>query len=121
VLASVDTGKGAVFVMIRQWNIALGVKIVKVYLQSTTLYGFTRAVTWDYEGRKEYYNVRTQEFETKEKLFADKACSVLGGTCSAYFAWPRMLVDDLTRLECAVKGREAREYGLRFVRVSDGK
>ncbi len=104
-----------------QWNIAIGLKIVKVYLQSTVLYGFTRVVTWDYEGKKEYYNARTREFETREKLIVDKACSVFGGTCAAYFAWPFMLGDDLTRLECAVKGLEAREYGLRFVRVSDGK
>jgi hypothetical protein len=104
-----------------QWNIELGLKIVRVYLKSTALYGFTRAVTWEYEGKKEYYNARTREFETKEKLIVDKAYGVLRGTFSAYFAWPCMLADDLTRLECAVKGREAREYGLKFVRVGDGK
>jgi hypothetical protein len=110
--------------MSTQWNIALGLKIMKVYLQSTTLYGFTRAVTWDYEGKKEYYNARTKEFETKEKLIVDKAYGVLRGAFAAYFVWPGMLSDDLTRLECAVKGREAREYGVRFVRVGgsdDGK
>ncbi len=108
--------------MSKQWNIELGLKIVRLYLQGTGLYGFTRAVTWEYEGKKEYYNAKTDEIETKEKLFVDKAWGVLGGTFSAFFAWPFMLWDDLTRLECAVQGRDAREYGLRFVRVGgDGK
>jgi hypothetical protein len=107
--------------MPNQWSIELGLKIVRVYLKSTALYGFTRAVTWDYEGKQEYYNARTHKYEMKDKLLVDKACSVVGGTFAAYFAWPFMLGDDLTRLECAVKGRDAREYGLRFVRVGDGK
>ena len=101
--------------------IKLAVKAVRVYVQSVAVYGFTRAVTWDYAGSKEYYNARTHEYEIKEKLLVDKAWCVLDGTFSAYFAWPFMLGDDLTRLECAVKGRDAREYGLRFARVSDGK
>jgi hypothetical protein len=102
--------------MSKQWNIELGLKVVRLYLKGTALYGFTRAVTWEYEGKKEYYNARTREFETKEKLIVDKAAGIAGGTFSAYFAWPYMLGDDLTRLECAVKDRDAREYGLRFVR-----
>jgi len=104
-----------------QWDIELGLKIVRLYLKGTGLYGFTRAVSWEYEGKKEYYNAKTDEIETKEKLIVDKAWGVLGGTFSAFFAWPFMLWDDLTRLECAVKGRDAREYGLRFVRGGGGK
>ncbi len=105
--------------MTSQWNMQLGLKIVRVYLKSTALYGFTRAVTWNYEGKKEYYNSSTRKFETKEKLIVDKACSVLEGTFAAYFKWPFMLCYDLTRLECAVKGQDAREYGSKFVRYSD--
>ena len=104
-----------------QWNISLALKVVKIYMKGTALYGFTRAVTWDYQGKKEYYNAKTHQYETKEKLLVDKAYGVVGGTFAAYFAWPIMLGDDLVRLECAAKGRDAREYGLQFVRVDGGK
>jgi len=105
--------------MTSQLNFNIGLKILRVYLKSTALYGFTRAVTWNYEGKKEYYNSTTHRYETKEKLIVDKAVSVLGGTFAAYFSWPSMLCDDLTRLECAVKGRDAGEYGLKFKRFAD--
>lgn len=55
-------------------------KIVRLYVKGTGLYGFTRAVTWEYEGKKEYYNAKTYEFEVKNKLFVDKACDVVGKT-----------------------------------------
>ncbi len=96
--------------MTTQWNIELGLKFASVYLKCTALYGFSRAVTWDYDGTKEYYNARTRKYEVKGKLMVDKAQSVLGGTFSACYAWPFMICDDLTRLECAVKKRDVCEY-----------
>jgi len=96
--------------MPKQWDIELVIKSVKLYLKGIALYGFTRAVTWGYEGSKEYYNATTHEYETKEKLLVDKARGVLGGTFSAYFAWPFMISDDLKRLECVVKGLDPQEY-----------
>jgi hypothetical protein len=107
--------------MSKQWNIYLGLKIARLYLQGTAAYGFTRAVTWDYEGKREYYNAKTRTYEVKEKLFVDKAGAAAKGTFSAWFAWPVMLGGDLARLECAVMGRDAREYGGAARGVWDGK
>ena len=73
-------------------------------------YGFTRAVTYDYKDTKKYYNDRTGVYETKEMLLTDKIGQITGKTCAALIVWPGMLGEDLARLECAVKGRDAREY-----------
>jgi hypothetical protein len=48
--------------------------------------------------------------ETKEMLLVDKIARITGKTCAALIVWPHMMVEDLTRLECAVKGKDIREY-----------
>jgi hypothetical protein len=80
------------------------------YLRTCLAYGFTRSVTYDYMGTKKYYNEVTEKREEKEMLLVDKIGRITGGTCAALIMWPGMLGEDLARLECAVKGKDAREY-----------
>ncbi len=43
-------------------------------------------------------------------LLADKVGRIAGNTCVALIVWPGLLGEDLARLECAVKGKDVREY-----------
>jgi hypothetical protein len=84
--------------------------IGRVYVRTFLAYGFTRSVTYDYQSTKKYWNEITLERESKDMLLVDKLARIWGQTCAALFIWPHMMVEDLTRLECAVKGRDVREY-----------
>ena len=89
---------------------ALLVSLWRVYSTTTLAYGFARAVTWAYDGNSRYYNKKTGEFELKEMLLVDKIGRVANSTISAVFIWPILIGEDLTRLECAVKGKDPAEY-----------
>ena len=82
----------------------------RVYFNTTLVYGFTRAVTYDYKRSKRYYNQKTGEYEQKEMLLIDKIGTISGNTLAAVAVWPVMLGEDLARLECAVKGKDPAEY-----------
>jgi hypothetical protein len=82
----------------------------RVYFRTCLAYGFTRSVTYDYKGTKKYYNEVTEKREEKDMLLVDKIGRITGSTCAALVMWPGMLGEDLARLECAVKGKDAREY-----------
>ena len=82
----------------------------RVYFNTCLAYGFARSVTYDYKGTKKYYNEVTEKREEKDMLIVDKIGRITGSTCAALFLWPGMLGEDLARLECAVKGKDAREY-----------
>ena len=84
--------------------------VLRLYVNSALAYGFTRAVTYDYESSKQYYNDRTGRREEKEMLLVDKLGTVSSKTVSAILLWPGMLGEDLARLECAVKGKDPKEY-----------
>ena len=84
--------------------------VLDVYLDVTVLYGFTRAVTYNYEGSREYYNKNTRKHEVKEMLLVDKIGRITSKTFAAVFMWPRMLHEDLTRAECAMSGKNHLEY-----------
>jgi hypothetical protein len=89
----------------------LGLQLaVRVYFRTCLAYGFTRSVTYDYKGTKRYYNEVTEKREEKDMLLVDKIGRITGGTCAALVMWPVMLGEDLARLECAVKGKDVREY-----------
>jgi hypothetical protein len=83
---------------------------VRWYFNMCITYGFVRSVTYDYKGTKRYYNEVTEKREEKEMLLVDKIGRITGGSCAALFIWPVMLGEDLVRLECAVKGKDTREY-----------
>ena len=85
-------------------------RIANIYLNTTLVYGFTRAVTYDYESEKHYYNKQTGVYEEKEMLIFDKIGRISFKTFAATVAWPVMMGDDLTRLECAVRGKNPSEY-----------
>jgi hypothetical protein len=87
------------------WRLA-----AKVYFNTCLAYGFARSVTYDYKGTKKYYNQSTCEREEKDMLLVDKIGRTAGNTCAALIMWPGMLGEDLARLECAVKGKDIREY-----------
>lgn len=80
------------------------------YVNTTLVYGFTRAVTYDYNGSRKYYNAKTDKYEVKEMLLIDKVGRVSFNTFAAVTAWPFMLRHDFTRLECAIKGKDPSEY-----------
>jgi hypothetical protein len=67
-------------------------------------------VTYDYKGKKQYYNKITDKHEEKDMLLVDKIGRIMGSTCAALFLWPWILGEDLARLECIIKGKDAREY-----------
>lgn len=81
-----------------------------VYVNATVAYGFTRAVTYDYTGVKKYFNAKTGRTEVKEMLLVDKVGSVCTNSFAAIVAWPFMVTQDLTRLECALKRKDPSEY-----------
>lgn len=85
-------------------------RIVNIYLNTTLAYGFVRAVTYNYENQKLYYNAHTSDFERKEMLVFDKIGTISFKTSAAVVAWPFMLRDDLVRLECAITGKDPDEY-----------
>lgn len=85
-------------------------RALRLYVNGALAYGFTRAVTYDYESSKQYYNDKTGREEKKEMLLVDKLGTVWGKTVSTLIFWPGMLGADLARLECAVKGKDPREY-----------
>ncbi len=67
-------------------------------------------MTYDYQSTKKYYNKITYESEVKDMLLVDKIGRISGNTCAALIAWPAMLGEDLAKLECAVKGKDVKEY-----------
>ncbi len=85
-------------------------KIMPWYLGSTMLYGFGRAVTYDYEGTKKYFNKKNERYELKEMLLLDKIGSVLFKSIVTITVWPFMLGEDLARLECHLCGKDIKEY-----------
>jgi hypothetical protein len=84
--------------------------LMKWYMRSTILYGFGRAVTYDYEDTRKYWNNKHERYENKEKLVVDKISWVMSKSFSTIFVWHLMLGDDLTRLECHVRGKDYEEY-----------
>ena len=74
-------------------------------------YGCFRAVTYESDWTRRYYQRSTQTYEKKEKLVVDKVGSVLFNTVVAPSCWPFYLSRDMKRLECAVRGKAAAEYG----------
>ena len=87
--------------LLRYWHI---------YTNTTMAYGLTRAVTWEYDGKCRYLNKKTDMYELKEMLLIDKIGRVSWGTLAAVFAWPVMVVEDLSRLECRLTGKDINEY-----------
>ncbi len=85
-------------------------KLMNWYVNTTLLYGFGRAITYDYEGTGKYWNKKLERYETKDMLVLDKIGTVMGKSFSAIFIWTGMLGDDLTRLECRVRGKNSDEY-----------
>ena len=85
-------------------------RCARIYVNTTLAYGFARAVTYEYEGTKNYYNNKTAKYEQKEMLLIDKIGRASASSVSAIFLWPIMLNDDLARLECAVRGKDLAEY-----------
>ncbi len=86
-------------------------RFLNYYCCGTISYGFVRSVTYDWDGMRRYYQKSTGSYEKKEKLVVDKVGSVLFSTVAALSCWPFYLSRDLMRLECAVRGKAAAEYG----------
>jgi hypothetical protein len=85
-------------------------KLMNYYAGVTVAYGFTRSVTYDYTRDRNYYNEKVSRYETKEMLVTDKLGTVAGKTFSAISVWPFMIVHDFNRLECAVTGKDLKEF-----------
>lgn len=85
-------------------------KTAQYYVYATLGYGFARAVTYDYTGKKNYYNKKTKEHETKEMLLTDKLTGIAKRSFAAITVWPLMMSEDLRSLEFAVTGKDASEY-----------
>ena len=79
-------------------------------MTATMAYGFTRAVTYSYNGSSVYFNEKTGRSEQKEMLLTDKVGRVTKHTFAAMIVWPVMLSMDLARVECFVRGKDPAEY-----------
>ena len=90
-------------------------KYARRYLALTLGYGFTRAVTWDYNGKNEYYNREKFAYEEKEMLITDKIGRITWNTWAAVTAWPFMMGEDFRRLEFAVTGKNPSQYVARRI------
>ena len=88
-------------------------KWARRYVSATVCYGFARATTYDYDSAKVYYNHITHTYEHKEMLLADQLGRVAFKSLAAVTVWPVMAGEDLARLECAVRKKDLREYGVR--------
>ena len=88
-----------------------GAVSLRNYVAVTVAYGFTRAVTYDYEGTKEYYNKKTWKHEKKPMLVVDNLGVILGKTIDSVVFWPFIVAHDLKRLECFAVGVDLKEYG----------
>ncbi len=86
-------------------------KFVLRYVAATAAYGFTRAVTYDYDGTQRYYNFNGAKYETKTMLVVDNVGRIVWKTGMAVFRWPFMLRRDAVRLECFACGKDLKEYG----------
>ncbi len=84
--------------------------LLRWYANTTVLYGFGRAITYDYEGTRKYWNTKHERYKTKEMLVLDKIGRVSIKSLAAIIMWPGMLCDDLTRLERYVRGKDYGEY-----------
>lgn len=91
-------------------NVKLLTTVIRAYVHTTMAYGFTRAVTYNYESQERYYNAKTGIYELKDMLLIDKFGTVMAGSLAAIFMWPPMLWQDLAKLECKLTGKDAREY-----------
>jgi hypothetical protein len=85
-------------------------QVIKVYA-ATAVYGFTRAVTYDYDGTNKYYNRETKQFETKPLLITDNVGRITGKTFETMIFWPITMQKDVARLECFARGKDHKEYG----------
>ncbi len=85
-------------------------RVIKVYA-AAAVYGFTRAVTYDYDGTHQYYNRETIQFETKPLLITDNVGRITGRTIETMIFWPIVMQRDVARLECLARGKDPKEYG----------
>jgi hypothetical protein len=97
-------------------------KWARRYVGATLSYGFVRAATNEYydDTKKLYYNSNTRKSEHKDRLLVYKLGRISSNTFAAVTVWPLMVGDDLIRLECAVRGKDPKEYesGVYFWRDS---
>jgi hypothetical protein len=84
--------------------------VIRVYVGATASFGFVRAVTYDYNPMRSYFNKQTREFENKEMLVVDKVGMIVAKSISAPALWPLMVHGDLARLECWLTGKRIDEY-----------
>ena len=82
----------------------------KNYTLVTVCYGFTRAVSYDYEGRGDYFNYKSWKHEKRPLLFVDNMAKIIGKTMGAVFLWPIFLKWDLLRLECFLRDKDFSDY-----------
>ncbi len=87
--------------------------IARVYFNTALIFGFTRAVTYNYENKKEYFNSKIYRYEQKDMLLVDNIANVIVKTFAALIFLPHMLHEDLTKLECRTRGKSFEEYSKR--------
>jgi hypothetical protein len=92
-------------------------RALRRYVAVTMTYGAVRAVTYDRggvgDGNGNYYNTRTHALENKPMLFTHAVGHVVGRACVAVLDLPWLLGEDITRLECAVRGLPFAAYSRR--------
>ncbi len=86
------------------------INFTQCYVIGSITFGFTRAVTYDHESTKCYFNSCTLRHEEKRMLLVDNLSMITSKTFASMFYWPTMLKKDLQRLECFCTGKSIDEF-----------
>jgi hypothetical protein len=84
------------------------------YLAATLAYGFTRAVTYDYEDQVFSYNYGKKSYDGHPLLVADTAALIVLKTAVTPVLWPAILHHDVSRLECFWFDKAPPKYGCSY-------
>ena len=80
------------------------------YFPCTFLYGAVHCIM-DMPSEDVYTNNTNGKHEKQPVLLTHKIGYLVAGGCIGVAMWPIMLKDDVTRLECLLRGKDPSNYG----------
>lgn len=89
---------------------ACPVEVLGKCYAAAVMYAGGHMVGWAKE-HDEYRNEGTGKLERQRVLWTHQAAKVVHGQLLAPVVWPLMVYDNLTYLECKVRGEDWRRYG----------
>jgi hypothetical protein len=86
--------------------------LVAKYLAITAGYSLTRTIPRVWDATVEHKNRITNKFEIKPMLITHKLAACIVCTITGPWLWPVYATEDVTRLECYLRGKNPAEYGI---------